>query len=303
MFNKFYGFSGKPFEVNHDPKFLYLTPSHQKALDSMIDGIKNRRGFISITGEVGTGKTTLIYSLLENLDKNVKTVYIVNSTVTFKELLKTVLLELSLGILEESEPAFLFRLAKHLTRLVSDETIAIIIDEAQNLAEDVIRRLQAFSELESKVIQVLLVGQPELEDTLNSQGLGPFKQRMIVKCQIRALTGEESLDYIDHRLKLVGSSSSQMFTPKAISMICSYAQGIPRLINILCDNAFLKGYRLSRKKIDGDIIAEVTKGINGPNLGGKAFLSSLTTGLTKIRPSLIRPQNPQYGVYRTNWHS
>jgi len=299
MFNKFYGFSEKPFEVNHDPKFLYLTPSHQKALDSMIDGIKNRRGFISITGEVGTGKTTLIYSLLENLDKNVKTVYIVNSTVTFKELLKTVLLELSLGILEESEPAFLFRLAKHLTRLVSDETIAIIIDEAQNLAEDVIRRLQAFSELESKVIQVLLVGQPELEDTLNSQGLGPFKQRMIVKCQIRALTGEESLDYIDHRLKLVGSSSSQMFTPKAISMICSYAQGIPRLINILCDNAFLKGYRLSRKKIDGDIIAEVTKGINGPNLGGKAFLSSLTTGLTKIRPSLIRPQNPQYGVYRT----
>jgi len=299
MFNKFYGFSEKPFEVNHDPKFLYLTPSHQKALDSMIDGIKNRRGFISITGEVGTGKTTLIYSLLENLDKNVMTVYIVHSTVTFKELLKTVLLELSLGILEESEPAYLFRLAKHLTRLVSDETIAIIIDEAQNLAEDVIRRLQAFSELESKVIQVLLVGQPELEDTLNSQGLGPFKQRMMVKCQIRALTGEESLDYIDHRLKLVGSSSSQMFTPKAISMICSYAQGIPRLINILCDNAFLKGYRLSRKKIDGDIIAEVTKGINGPNLGGKAFLSSLTTGLTKIRPSLIRPQNPQYGVYRT----
>jgi hypothetical protein len=94
-----------------------------------------------------------------------------------------------------------------------------------------------------------------------------------------------------------------MFTPKAISMICSYAQGIPRLINILCDNAFLKGYRLSRKKIDVDIIAEVTKGINVPNLRGKAFLSSLTTGLTKLRPSLIRPRNPQYGVYGTNWHS
>jgi len=299
MYNKLYGFTEKPFELNHDLRFLYLTPSHREALDSMIHGIKNRRGFISITGDVGTGKTTLIYSLLNSLDGKVKTVYIVQPAVTFKDLLKTILLELNLGVKEESEPAFLFRLAKHLTRLVSDETIAIIIDEAQNLAEDVIRRLQAFSELESKVIQVLLVGQPELEDTLNSQGLGPFKQRMIVKRQIRALTGEESLDYIDHRLKLVGSSSSQMFTPKAISMICSYAQGIPRLINILCDNAFLKGYRLSRKKIDGDIIAEVTKGINGPNLGGKAFLSSLTTGLTKIRPSLIRPQNPQYGVYRT----
>ena len=97
MFNKFYGFSEKPFEVNHDPKFLCLTPSHQKALDSMIDGIKNRRGFISITGEVGTGKTTLIYSLLESLDKNIKTVHIVHSTVTFQELLKAVLLKLGLG--------------------------------------------------------------------------------------------------------------------------------------------------------------------------------------------------------------
>jgi len=97
MFNKFYGFSEKPFEVNHDPRFLYLTPSHRKALDSMLDGIKNRRGFISITGEVGTGKTTLIYSLLESLDKNIKTVHIVHSTVTLQELLKAVLLKLGLG--------------------------------------------------------------------------------------------------------------------------------------------------------------------------------------------------------------
>jgi len=289
MYNKLYGFTEKPFELNHDLRFLYLTPSHREALDSMIHGIKNRRGFISITGDVGTGKTTLIYSLLNSLDGKVKTVYIVQPAVTFKDLLKTILLELNLGVKEESEPAFLFRLAKYLTRMAADETIAIIIDEAQNLAKDVMRRLQTFSDLESKVFQVVLVGQPELEDKLNSQGLSQFKQRLRIKRRIRTLTGDESTDYIDRRLRLVGSCSSQIFTPKALAMICSYAQGIPRTINILCDNAFLKGYRLSRTKIDVDIIADAMKGIDGPGLK-KTFLSSIAMGLTNFHPSAIRLQ-------------
>jgi len=239
MYNKFYGFSEKPFEVIPDPRFLYLTPSHREALDSMIDGIKNRRGFISLTGETGTGKTILIHSLLNRLDVKVKTAYIFHPTITFKELLKTILSELDLEVMEESEPAFLYRLAKYLTQMGADETLAIIIDEAQNLPEEVIQKLQIFSNLEAKTIQVILVGQPEFEDKLNSQGLSQFKQRIRIKRQIRAFSGEESMDYINHRLRLVGKRSSQMFTPKALSMIYSYAQGIPRLINILCDNAFL----------------------------------------------------------------
>ena len=291
MYNKFYGFSEKPFEVTPDPRFLYLTPSHREALNSMIDGIKNRRGFISITGEVGTGKTTLIHSLLNRLDEKVKTAYIFHSTVTFKELLKTILLELDLEVMEESEPAFLYRLAKYLTQMGADETIAIIIDEAQNLTEEVIQKLQIFSNLEAKAIQVILVGQPEFEDKLNSQGLSQFKQRIRIKRQIRAFSGEESMDYINHRLRLVGRSSSQMFTPKALSMICSYAQGIPRIINILCDNAFLMGYSLSQKKIDVDIIREVIKDIKGPSLQ-KTILSSITTALREFRPSPIRLKLP-----------
>jgi general secretion pathway protein A len=286
MYNKLYGFSEKPFEVTPDPRILYLTPSHREALDSMIDGIKNRRGFISITGEAGTGKTTLIHSLLNSLDEKVKTVYIFHSTITFKELLKTILLELDLGVGEESEPAFLYRLAKYLTQMVADETLAIIIDEAQNLTEEVIQKLQMFSDLEAKAIQVVLVGQPEFEDKLNSQGLSQFKQRIRIKHQIRALTGEESMDYIDRRLRLVGRSSSQMFTPKALSMVCSYAQGIPRIINILCDNAFLMGYNLSQKKIDVDIIREVIKDIEGPSLQ-KTILYSITTALREFLPHLL----------------
>jgi type II secretory pathway predicted ATPase ExeA len=284
MYNKFYGFSDNPFGVTPDPRFLYLTSSHREALNSMIDGIKNRRGFISITGEAGTGKTTLIYSLLNHLDEKVKIVSIFHSAVTFKELLKIILSELDLGVIEESEPDFLYRLAKYLTQMVADETIAIIIDEAQNLREEVMQELQMFSNLEPKVIQVVLVGQPEFEDKLNSQGLSQFKQRIRIKRQIGVLTGEESMDYIDRRLRLVGRSSSQMFTPKALSMICSYAQGIPRMINILCDNAFLMSFNLSQKKIDVNIIREVIKDIKGPSLQ-KTILSSITTALREFRPS------------------
>ncbi len=287
MYDEFYGFSEKPFEGTPDPRFLYLTRSHREALDSMIDGINNRSGFISITGEAGTGKTTLIYSLLNSLDEKVKIVYLFHSAVTFKDLLNTIFLELDLVVREESEPALLYRLAKYLTQMAPDETIAIIIDEAQNLPEEVMQELQIFSDLEAKVIQVVLVGQPEFEDKLNSQGLSQLKEKIRIKRQIRALTREESMDYIDRRLRLGGRSSSQIFTPKAISMICSYAQGIPRIINVVCDNAFLMGYNLSQKKIDVDIIRKVIKDIKGPS-PRKFILSSITAALREFRPLPIR---------------
>lgn len=273
MYNKFYGFSEKPFELTPDPRFLYLTPSHREALDSMIDGIRNRKGFISITGEVGTGKTTLIHSLLNSLDEKVKTVYIFHPTITFKELLETIFLELDLKVVERSKTALLFRLAKYLTQMDADETIAVIIDEAQNLPEEMMKEIQVFSDLEPKTIQIGFVGQPEFEDKLNSEGLRQLKQRIGSSHQIGALSKEESKNYIDHRLRLVGSSSSQMFTPKALSMVCSYARGIPRIINVLCDNAFLRGYSLSQKKIDADIIEEVIKNLEGPRVTPKILPS------------------------------
>jgi len=151
----------------------------------------------------------------------------------------------------------------------------------------VIQELPVFSNLEPKVIQVVLVGQPEFEDKLDSQSLNHFKQMIRIKRQIRVLTREESMDYIDHRLRLVGRSSSQMFTPKALSMICSYAQGIPRVINKFCDNALLIGFDLSQKKIDIDIIREVIKDNKGPSLQ-RTILSSITTALGEFRPSAIR---------------
>ena len=291
MYKKFYGFSEKPFEVTPDPRFLYLTSSHRRALDCMIDGIKNRRGFISVTGEPGTGKTTLVYSLLSFLnspDAKVKTVYIFHSTITFGDLLKNTLLELGLRAAGEGQKSLSHRLADYLTQINADETIAIIIDEAHNLSLEVLQEFQLFFHLEPKVIQILLVGQPELDDKLNSPGLRQLKERMAVRRQISALNEEESRGYIDHRLKLVGSSSSETLTPQAISTILLYAKGIPRLINIVCDNAFLMGHSLSKKKIDADIIRKVIKNMEGPSQK-KSIVSSITTSLREFRLPLTRP--------------
>jgi len=282
MYNDFYGFSEKPFELTPNPRFLYLTPSHREALASMTHGIKNRKGFISMTGGVGTGKTTLIHSLLDRLDNKVKTVLIFHTTITFTDLLKTIVQELDLPAVKESRMDLLHQLIQYLALMGKrGETLVIIIDEAQKLPQRVMEELQMFCDMESKVVQILFVGQPELEDKLNSESLKQLRQGIEIRRQIRGLSEEESKEYIDHRLRLVGSSSSQIFSPKALSLICSYAQGIPRVINGLCDNALLMGSSSFKKKIDVDIIREVIKNMEGPSL--QRTIPSSTAVVKKIR--------------------
>jgi type II secretory pathway predicted ATPase ExeA len=265
MYNEFYDLSEKPFELLPDPKFLFLTTSHREIIASMMNGIRNRKGFISITGEVGTGKTTLIRFLLGKLEieEKIKTVFIFHPTITFKELLRNILLELDLEVMKASKGALLRHLNEYLTQMThKGETLVVMIDEAQDLSREVMGELGMLPKLAA--LQVVFVGQPEFEDKLNSQGLRPLKQRIEIKHQIRAFSERESEDYIDHRLRLVRSSSSERFTPRAVSLICSHAQGIPRIINILCDNALLRGYRLSQKRIDVDIIHDVIKDMENP---------------------------------------
>ncbi len=274
MYNEFYGLSEKPFELLPDPKFLFLTSSHREIIASMMDGIRNRKGFISITGEVGTGKTTLIRFLLGKLEveEKVKTVLIFHPTITFKELLKNILLELDLEIRKAGKKALLEQFNEYLTRMIAkEETLVIIIDEAQDLSKEVMGELGMLPKLTA--LQIVFAGQPEFDDKLNLQGLRQLKQRIGIKRQIKLFTEEESKDYIEHRLRLVKSSSSERFTPKAISMVCSHARGIPRLINVICDNAFLMGYSFSQKKIDVDIIREVIKDRERPFFKKTAFLS------------------------------
>lgn len=266
MYNQFYNFSEKPFSLTPDPKFLYLTPFHREALAAMLYGINDRKGFISITGEVGTGKTTLIYSFLRQCSEKVKTVFIFHTNITFEQLLENILYELALPIPGGGKNAQLHFLNEYLIgKLSHDGNLAIIIDEAHNLSKEVLEELRMLSNLEtpkSKLLQILLVGQPELEVKLDSEDLRQLKQRIGIRRRINPLNDEERVEYIDHRLNLVGSSTSRIFTPAAISLICDYSKGTPRTINILCDNALLIGYGLSRKKIDADIIREVMEDMN-----------------------------------------
>ena len=268
MYNEFHGFSEKPFEITPDPKFLYLTSSHRKALDAMMKGIESRQEFISITGEVGTGKTTLIYYLLMSLDDKVKTAFIFNPSITFEEFLEIILRERYIEVTEKDKKTLLHKLVEYLSHLGSDETMTIIIDEAQHLSIETLQELGKLSDLvplASGRLQIVFVGQPEFENILNSPNLKILNQRIRIRSKITTLTAEESRDYIEHRLKLVGSSTSETFTPKAISVIIEHAKGIPRVINIVCDNALLNGFSESKKKIDAKIIREVIRNLESPS--------------------------------------
>jgi len=288
MYNEFYGFSQKPFEVAPDPKFLYFTSSHWGALDAMTTGIKTRQGFISITGEVGTGKTTLIHSLLTRLDERVKTAFIFHTLITFEELLGSILRELYLEVTGKDKRTLLHQLVEYLSHIGSDETVAVIIDEAQHLSTETLQELGELPHLgplASERLQIVFVGQPEFKNILNSPNLKILNQRIGIRREIKTLTAEESRDYIEHRLKLVGSSTSATFTPRAVSVITTYAKGIPRVINIVCDNAFLGGFSESKKKIDAKIIREVIKNLEGPSR--RQFKPMRILGFIK-RPHPIR---------------
>jgi general secretion pathway protein A len=262
MYTHFYGFAEKPFNVTPDPKFLYLTASHREALASMMYGITERRGYIAITGEVGTGKTTLIYTLLNQLSEKVRAVCVFHPAVTFEQLLRTILSQLGIpgnGGKDELLRAFETYLR---AQLAGDKIVALIIDEAQDIPVEVLEEIRLLSNLETekeKLLQIVFVGQPEFEKKLDSEHLRQLKQRIVMRRIIPPLTRNEIIAYIEQRLMLVGSSTADVFTAEALALICTSSRGVPRTINIICDNALLLGYGLSRKQIDDKIILEALR--------------------------------------------
>ena len=283
-YNGFYGFSEKPFEVVPDPELFYPSPSHLNVLTSVINGIESRKGLMCITGEVGTGKTTLIHFLLHCLEEKVKTVLIVHPSITFEELVSNILLGLDQRVVEETKQALLSQLNGYLTEKIGeDKTLVVIVDEAQNLPAEVMEELGTLFEVSRWVarLQIIFVGAPEFQHKISVPPLTQFCRKIGIRCQISALTEEESRKYMDHRLKLVGSGSREVFTPAAISMIISYARGFPRVINILCDNAFMIGYGLSKKRVDEDITRQVIKGMEVP-IQQKLIPSRIATAVKEI---------------------
>jgi general secretion pathway protein A len=262
MYKEFYGFSEDPFNIKPEPKFLYLAPSHFEALSTMICGIQEKKGIIIITGEIGVGKTTLIYALLKNLDDRIKTAFLFHPSLNFKDLLKGILADLEVPTGEEQESIDSLRLKFNSyldERRVRDETVAIIVDEAQILQEKVIDdigTLRSPHNPDAGRVQIILVGQLELEEKLNSGRLDSFKERITIQRRIRPFTREEGRGYLKYRLKLVGRSLYEVFTSAAVDRVWNFSGGIPRVMNLVCDRALIIGYTGSRPIIDSRIIEE-----------------------------------------------
>jgi general secretion pathway protein A len=285
-YNGFYGFSEKPFEVVPDPQFFYSSPSHLSVLTSVINGIESRENLMCVTGEVGTGKTTFVHFFLHCLEEKVKTALIAYPSNTFEELVSNILLSLDQMVVEETKQALLNQLNGYLTeKMGEDKTLVVIVDEAQNLPSEVMEEVGTFYEGGRWVgrLQIIFVGAPELEHKISTPRLRQFAREIGVRCQISTLTEEESKKYIDHRLKLVGSRSREVFTPEAISMITRYARGFPRVINILCDNAFMIGYSLSKTRVDEDIVRQAIKDIEVPALR-KLIPGRMVRAVKEFRP-------------------
>jgi len=262
-YKQFYGFSENPFNISPDPKFFFSAESHREALAGLLYGIKERKGFVLLLGEEGIGKTTLIHHLMATLDRNVKKIFFPQSQIAFEQMLKEILLNLGIPIKIEVKGSMLHDLYNYLIRsLEQGENVVIIIDDAHNISLEAIEELRLLSNLEtsrSKLLQIVIVGQPELKAKLRSKVIRQINQRIVVSSQISTLTEEESLRYIDHRLKIVGSGNSEIFTDEALSLICRYAKGIPRAINILCSNALSVGYSLSEKRISASAVRKIRR--------------------------------------------
>ena len=272
MYTRFYGFSEKPFSVTPDPRFLFMTEAHEEALASLFYGINEKKGFIALTGEVGTGKTTVLNRLIDSLPDRVKNAFIYHTSTTFDQFLKNILLELGVPVGNEERYMLVHRLNAYLLdRLTRDEIVTLLIDEAQNLPVETLEDLRMLSNLETrreKLLQIVLVGQPELDNKIDSAELRQLRQRIVIRRRIGPLGRAESGEYIEHRLRIAGGSA-KVFSEEAVSLICSRAGGIPRSINVICDNALTIGYGAGSKKIGEDVIREVVRGLNGPASAGE----------------------------------
>ena len=267
MYLEYYGLKEHPFNVTSDPNFLYLSHTHKEALNHLLYGINQRKGFVEITGEVGAGKTTLCRALLSQLSDNTKTSLIFNSNLPDNQLLEAILTDFGIIPERRSKIAFLRHLNDFLLeQLSSYNNVVLIIDEAQNLRLSTLETLRMLSNLETdkeKLLQIILVGQPQLRDKLALPELLQLRQRISVRFHVRALEESEIAGYIRHRMEVAGVSNGVFFPPKAIELIFSYTKGIPRVINLVCDKALLLGFVSETFSIEHSIIEKSIREIEG----------------------------------------
>ncbi len=274
MYTNFYNLKERPFEITPDPDFLFLSESHREALAHLVYSAIERKGFTVITGEVGTGKTTLVQAFLSQLNGKVKTAYIFNPKLTSIDFLRYICEDFGLKEEKHSKGQYIAQLHNFLLEHYSrDEQVILIIDEAQSLPPALLEEVRLLTNLEtpkSKLLQVILVGQPELDAVLNSHQFRQLKQRVSLRYHLFPLDEEDTKKYLEKRLISAGAIDPHIFTAKAIEKIYRYSRGIPRLINIISDNALLAGYSENKKIIGPKMIKEAAQKLeSGPRLKEK----------------------------------
>lgn len=268
MYEQFYQLKEKPFSVTPDTKYFFKSQEHEEALSSLLYSIQERRGFVVITGEIGSGKTTTWRVLLNELDKTTKLALILNTHLSPKQMMMAILDEFEIPF-KESWPKV--RLLSALNKFLFDQialgiNVVLIIDEAQNLSASVLEEVRMLSNLETekeKLIQIILIGQPELRDKLSLDELTQLRQRVQVAFHIFPLSREETKQYIVYRLRVAGANGTPIFDDAAFDKIYTYTTGIPRLINAICDRALVNGFISDTRSIDEALIDETAKEIIG----------------------------------------
>ncbi len=260
MYCKFYGLKERPFNVTSDPTFFFLSQKHREALSHLLYGVSQRKGIIVLTGEIGTGKTTLCRFLLNQLSKNVKTAFILNPHFSEIQLLEAIIKDFGIATKSKSRLSLILELNRFLLHeSEAQNNVVLIIDEAQNLKPSLLEQVRLLSNLETekdKLLQVVLVGQPELNHRLNLYDLRQLRQRIMVRYHIAPLEADEIKSYIYHRLNIAGAENKIEFTNDAIGIISNFSCGTPRLINMLCDRALLAGFVAETNTIDLNIITK-----------------------------------------------
>lgn len=261
MYERFYDLRERPFALSPDPEYLYPSRVHREALDYLRYGVESQAGFIVITGEIGSGKTTLLQTLLRGLDSDTTVGRIVNTMLEPRELLETIMIDFGLEAAGKSKPMLLRDLAQYLVdQRLAGRLVLLVIDEAQNLSVGALEELRMLSNLEtekSKLLQVVMVGQPNLRDTLAAPQLEQLRQRITVSYHLQPLDATETANYINHRLLRAAVGAPLQFPREVTDTIHVRSRGVPRIINVICDAALVFGYAEERHQIDLPLIREV----------------------------------------------
>jgi general secretion pathway protein A len=256
-----------PFDITPNPRFLFHSGKHREAFNHMLYGIRERKGFVQLTGEIGAGKTTLCRSLLEQLDTNFSTALILNPVLNADELMKAIATEFGLNVKGKDRLETVSAIGEFLLKQIEQgkETV-LIIDEAQNLTEDLLEQVRLLSNIETddrKLLQIVLMGQPELRDRLNSPRLKQLRQRITVRFHLAPLSRVEVAQYIHHRLKISGALDVPIFTMPSLWRIFNYSRGIPRLVNAVCDKALLASFVARSDKVTYWMVGRAIRELEG----------------------------------------